>query len=72
MDRLEFISYIFIGFLIGFLIGFIFTLSLIDCTIEKTIYADKLLNSGEYSIDTIYTINKADTTIKYKFIKIQK
>ena len=68
MDRFEFI---FVGFLIGFLIGIIFSLLLINNTIETTIYADKLLNSGKYSIDTIYTINKSDTAIKYQFTKIK-
>ena len=62
----NFISGIFLGMILG-----IFLLGVLSLTIpERFKGVDRLLNSGEYRIDTTVRIHDNDTIYYYEFVKI--
>jgi len=69
-----------VDFWLGFMIGMIVAILLIIIAhILQYNFGDKtelidsnyLLNSNEWTIDTIKTINRGDTTITYKFVEVE-
>ena len=56
--------------LIGFVIGVITLDILIFVFPETTCVADKLLNSGKYTIDTTMIVHHNDTSYTYKYIEV--
>lgn len=59
------------GEVVGLIVGLMIVIFVSMFRPESLASTNKLLNSGNYRIDTIIIINNTDTIYKYKFVKIK-